>query len=285
MEPVKTIDEMKKIARRVHGEGKTLGLVPTMGFLHEGHLSLIRRAVALCDCTAISVFVNPKQFVSGEDLDKYPADFERDRDMARDAGVDFFFFPGVRDMYPEGFQTEVHLPGMSKRMCGLSRPTHFQGVATVVLKLFNIVRPDVAVFGQKDAQQSVVIKRMVRDLDLDVKIDIMPIVREPDGLAMSSRNTYLSSEERASALCLYRSLEKARAAVEQGQRFTENILDIISHVLAEEQKVQTEYIVICDAGTLEELDALHGRVLIALAARVGKTRLIDNVIITAGNDK
>jgi pantoate--beta-alanine ligase len=283
MELIEDIAGMKAASGRVRRSGQTLGFVPTMGFFHEGHLSLMRRSAAHCDYTAVSLFVNPAQFAPTEDLDRYPRDFERDRDLAEKEGVNFLFCPDGEAMYPEGFETSVTLPGLSDRMCGLSRPTHFQGVATVVLKLFNIVRPDVAFFGQKDAQQAVIIRRMARDLDLDVRIEVLPIVREPDGLAMSSRNAYLSAAERTSALSLIRSLRAAEEAVTRGERDAKRVAGRVMDILAKEKGVALEYLVICDAETLEKMDRLHGKVLIAVAASVGATRLIDNIIINVEN--
>jgi pantoate--beta-alanine ligase len=271
----RTVDEAK-------AAGKTVGLVPTMGFFHEGHLELMRRARADCDMVVVTLFVNPTQFTPGEDFEDYPRDFERDREMAGSVGVDFIFNPGVEEMYPEGFSTHVEVEGMSDVMCGCRRPGHFRGVATVVSKLFNIVPAQRAYFGQKDAQQLAVLRRMARDLDFAVEIVAVPTVREPDGLAMSSRNTYLSPQDRAGALALHQALLKAESLISSGEKSAEVVMAAMQEVVAGYPAVNLEYIAICDNIYLHPLDALHGQVLIALAARVGRARLIDNMVFETG---
>lgn len=279
MEVVKTAAGMRDIVERARAGGRITGLVPTMGFFHEGHLELMRRAAADCDMVVVTLFVNPTQFGVGEDLSDYPRDLERDMRMAESVGVDYLFNPGVEEMYPDGFQTSVEVEEASGVMCGLNRPGHFRGVATVVAKLFNIVPADRAYFGQKDAQQLVVIRRMARDLDFPLEIIAVPTVREPDGLAMSSRNTYLTDEERTQATVLFKALQSARDLVEKGARSASAIEDETKRIVATAPLVDLEYVEICDNIYLRRLDTLSGQVLIALAARVGKARLIDNILV------
>ena len=273
-----TIDEV----RAARGEGKTVGLVPTMGALHEGHLSLVRMAKAQCDRVVVSIFINPLQFGPNEDLAKYPRDFERDRDLLEREGVDFIFAPGVEEMYPPGAITYVTVEGLSDKLCGRSRPGHFRGVTTVVSKLFHIVEPDRAFFGQKDAAQSAIIRRMVLDLNIPVQVVIAPIVREPDGLAMSSRNAYLDAPQRKSALVLSRSLKTLQERFNQGERNVQTLIEAGKRVFAEDPSVRLDYFEIVDPETLDPVHDLSHSALVAVAAFVGKARLIDNVVL-AGN--
>jgi len=270
--------EMYELSLEARLEGRTVGFVPTMGYLHEGHLGLVRRAREDSDIVVISIFVNPTQFGPSEDLQKYPRDFERDRALAEKEGVDVIFYPSVEDMYPENFTTIVEETSLSKRLCGESRPTHFRGVTTVVLKLLNIVQPHTAYFGQKDAQQALIIKRMVRDLNVPVAIVVCPIVRGPDGLAMSTRNNYLTPEERKRAIVLSQALQAAKKKVDEGERDSRVLKEEISKII--EPKVSKIcYITISDIKTLEEVEKISGTVLIALAVYIGSTRLIDNIQI------
>ena len=273
------IPQMKAAIRVLKSAGKTIGLVPTMGSLHEGHLSLVRESRRRCDATVASIFVNPIQFGPKEDLDLYPRDLERDRTLLEREGVDLLFHPGAGDMYPEGYKTYVEVHDLQDRLCGASRPGHFRGVSTVVLKLFHIVEPDMAFFGRKDAQQAVILEKMAADLDLGVKIVVMPIVREPDGLAMSSRNSYLNAEERKAALVLSRSLEEARSLWTGGEKRAPELINRMRNVIASEPLAKTDYIEIVSPGTLEPLDEIRGKGLIAMAVFIGKTRLIDNALI------
>lgn len=280
MKTITKIDEMKEYSRRIREEGKSIGFVPTMGYLHEGHLSLLRTARSECDVSVISVFVNPTQFSAGEDLDKYPRDIERDISLASAEGTDVMFAPETEDMYPEGYVSNVKVDeSLSRALCGKSRPGHFEGVATVVAKLFGIVSPDRTYFGQKDAQQTVVIKRMVKDLKIPVDVRVMPIVRESDGLAMSSRNTYLSNEERIEALNLNRSLEVAKGMILTSEYSSETIKLEMKKIIEQGKNIRIDYIEVVDADTLVPLDEVNKNTLIAVAAFVGKTRLIDNIVI------
>jgi pantoate--beta-alanine ligase len=277
---VRAKDELRSLLAASRREGRSIGLVPTMGCLHEGHLALLRAARAECDVVVMSLFVNPAQFGPGEDLDRYPRDEERDAALAAEAGVDFVYAPAVAEVYPEGFGTRVEVAGLTEVLCGDPNrrgPEHFRGVTTVVAKLFNTVQPDVAWFGQKDAQQVAAIRRMVRDLDFPLRIEALPIVREPDGLAMSSRNAYLDDEARGRAAALSRALR----AAERGARETslQAGLDAARRELAS-AGIEPEYLEARDAELLEPVAELDGRpVLVALAARVGGARLIDNVLI------
>jgi len=277
---VRAKDELRSILGAARAEGRTVGLVPTMGCLHEGHLSLLRTARAECDLVVMSLFVNPTQFGPDEDLDRYPRDERRDAELASEAGADLIYAPPVEAVYPEGFSTAVEVSGLTEVLCGdPSRrgPEHFRGVTTVVAKLFNTVRPDVAYFGQKDAQQVAVIRRMARDLDMPVRIEALPIVREPDGLAMSSRNAYLSDEDRRRATALSRALREVERVA--GEDSLAAGLAAGRRVLAEDG-IEPEYFEARDAESLQPAAELNGRpVLIALAAQVGGARLIDNVTI------
>ena len=251
-----TIDEMRAASRAARRDGKSLGLVPTMGALHEGHLSLVRAAKAQCDLVVASIFVNPLQFGPNEDLAKYPRTFDRDRELLEQEGVDFIFAPSVEEMYPAGAVTYVTVEGLSDKLCGRSRPGHFRGVTTVVAKLFNIVEPDLAFFGQKDAAQSTIIRRMVRDLNIPVQIVVCPIVREPDGLAMSSRNAYLDAQQRKSALVLYRSLMAVQERFDQGERKVQALIEAGKQAFAQEPSVRLDYFEIVDPETLDPVDDL-----------------------------
>ena len=255
-----------------------LGFVPTMGFLHEGHLGLIRRAKAACGAAAVSIFVNPIQFAPTDDLDRYPRDLPRDLERAQAAGADFVFAPSVAELYPAGFSTSVDV-GLTHGAENAARPGHFAGVATVVAKLFNIVQPTVAVFGQKDAEQCAVIRKLVRDLDLPLEIDIAPTAREPDGLAMSSRNAYLNAEERTIAPTLWTALTAAQLAYDSGARDPDVLRGAVLAVLADAPRLVLDYVNAADPDTLEPLTAPSDRVLLSLAAKLGSTRLIDNVVL------
>ena len=274
---------MKAACRRVTRNGKTLGFVPTMGALHEGHLSLVRASKARCDVTAVSIFVNPLQFGPAEDLDKYPRTMERDTALLEQLGADLLFTPAVEEMYPAGAQTYVLVEGLSNKLDGASRPGHFRGVATVVAKLFEIVRPDFAFFGQKDAAQAAVLRKLVNDLDMDVEVVVCPIVRESDGLAMSSRNAYLTSEQRQQALVLYRSLLRVQAAVDHGERDSAKLIEIGKQVIANESGAKLDYFAIVDPDALELVADVSCGALVAVAAYVGATRLIDNILVTASS--
>ena len=273
------IPEMKEAGRILKSGGKTIGLVPTMGSLHEGHLSLVRESRRRCGATVVSIFVNPIQFGPKEDLDRYPRDLERDRAKLDSVNADLLFHPRAGDMYPGGYKTFVEVHDLEDRLCGAARPGHFRGVSTVVLKLFNIVEPDMAFFGRKDAQQAVILEKMVSDLNLAVKIVVMPIVREPDGLAMSSRNSYLSPAERKAALVLSRSLEEARTLWARGEKRAGELIKRMRKVIASEPLARSDYIEIVHPGTLEPLDEIQGKALIAMAVFIGNTRLIDNTLI------
>jgi len=275
-----TIDEMRATRHAARREGKAVGLVPTMGALHEGHLSLVRMARAQCDLVVVSIFINPLQFGPHEDLAKYPRNFDRDRDLLEREGVEVIFAPTVEEMYPAGAITYVTVEALSDRLCGRSRPGHFRGVTTVVSKLFHIVEPDRAFFGQKDAAQSVIIRRMVRDLDIPVQVVIGPIVREPDGLAMSSRNAYLDASQRLSALVLHRSLLAVQERFDRGERKVQALIEAGKQVFSEDPSVRLDYLEIVDPETLDPVDDLSQRALVAVAAFVGKARLIDNVVLS-----
>jgi len=266
------------------GLAEPVGFVPTMGYLHEGHLSLVRVAREQAASVVASIFVNPSQFAPTEDLTAYPRDLERDLALLEAEGADLVLAPEGEEMYPQGFDTWVSVEELTRRLEGASRPTHFRGVATVVAKLFNIVRPQLAVFGQKDAQQALVIDRMVRDLAFDVDLVISPTVREPDGLAMSSRNTYLEPNERAAATVLRRSLLLAESLYNDGERSAETIRVRIQELLASEPLVEPVYVSVADVATLMELETIEGKALVSLAARVGKARLIDNVVLPPGEE-
>ena len=270
---------MQAFADRSRKQGKIIAFVPTMGYLHEGHATLIRDAASRGDVAVVSIFVNPTQFGPGEDLEAYPRDFERDRKLAENAGAGIIFFPTPQEMYGKNFQTFVQLEKLPLHLCGLSRPVHFRGVATVVSKLFHIVKPHIAIFGQKDWQQLQVIRQMVRDMNFDIEIIGAPIVRESDGLAMSSRNVYLNPEQRKQALCLYQSLCRAEEMVKNGITDAAEIIGMAAGLISACPEAKTDYIRICDPETLEELKTADCPALMALAVKVGKTRLIDNMLL------
>lgn len=273
---IEKVSEMMGLAR---GFARPVGFVPTMGALHEGHMGLVRQCREDSETAVVSIFVNPTQFGPGGDFERYSRDLEGDLEKCRDAGVDVVFAPDAEEMYPGGFSSAVEVGGVTNRMCGLSRPGHFRGVTTVVCKLLNIVRPDRAYFGQKDAQQLVVVRRMVEDLNLPVELVRMPIVREPDGLAMSSRNAYLSPEEREDALCLRRALEHFRGRVEEGETDPLKLIGEMGRMIDGVESARIDYIVVVDPETLEDLDPIDGRAMAALAVRIGSTRLIDNEVV------
>lgn len=273
--------EISKIRETVTAwkkDGLTVGLVPTMGYLHEGHKSLIDAARRENDRVVVSIFVNPMQFGPSEDFDSYPRDLDKDAKLCEDAGVDLIFHPDAEEMYTEGFCSYVDMNGLTTELCGKSRPTHFRGVQTVVLKLFNIVTPDKAYFGQKDAQQLAVIKRMVIDLNVGTEIVGCPIVREADGLAKSSRNTYLNEEERKAALILHKSLEAGKALVESGETDAEAVKAAITSEIETEPLAKIDYVDVVDFDTISKIEKIEGSVLVAIAVYIGKTRLIDNFI-------
>lgn len=280
MQLFKTVAEVEAFVKKCKREGKTIGFVPTMGFLHEGHLSLITRAVSENDVAGVSVFVNPTQFGVGEDFSSYPRDLDRDMKMAEEAGAAFMFAPAAEEMYPDGYKTYTEVEEITKKLCGISRPTHFRGVTTVVQKLLNLSGADRAYFGKKDAQQLLVIERMVKDLHMPVEIIGCPIVRESDGLAKSSRNTYLSEAERKAALCLSRGLLKAKAVIEEGEMDAEKVKAVIEAEINAQPLADIDYVSIVDRDKLEEIKTIEkDNTLIALAVRFGTTRLIDNLWI------
>jgi len=271
---------MQKVANRLREEGKSIGFVPTMGALHQGHLSLMQRARRENDIVVMSIFVNPIQFGPGEDYRRYPRPFEKDRLIAQREGVDIIFYPSVSEMYGEEYSTYVEVEKLSNRLCGLSRPGHFRGVASVVCKLFNIVKPRVAYFGQKDYQQLKIINRMIQDLNMEVEIRECPIVREPDGLAMSSRNSYLSSQERKEAFSLYKALKRAKQLIKAGNSGPD-VISEMEEIIQRDPHAKIDYIKIVNPETLEDMKTIKpGRtVLVALAVWIGKTRLIDNILV------
>lgn len=276
---IENVSEMQRYAKELRQEGKTIGFVPTMGALHQGHLSLMERARGESDHVVASLFVNPTQFGPKEDYKLYPRDLKGDTEKAASAGADVLFTPPSTAIYPEDYRTFVEVEGLSNVLCGKTRPGHFRGVTTVVLKLFNIVRPHRAFFGQKDYQQTVIIKRMVEDLNLDVDVIVMPTVREADGLVMSSRNQYLNQEERKTATILYRSLLEVHRLFDKGERSAERLKDTILRTFEGEPSAQLEYIAIVHPKTLQEEKDVQKGTVIAIAALIGKTRLIDNVIL------
>jgi len=279
MDVADSVEGLRRLLGSARQQGKTVGLVPTMGALHAGHTSLIRRARAECDIVVVSIFVNPTQFGPSEDRDRYPRDLDRDRRVCRAEDVDVVFAPTVGAMYPDNFTTFVTVEGLSEVLCGASRPGHFRGVTTVVAKLLNQVQPDKAYFGQKDAQQAVIIRRMVCDLDFPVEIVVCPTVREDDGVAMSSRNRYLTRDERTQAAVLYRALGTAREMFEAGERDADVLISAMTDLIAAQGLVRMDYLRIVDSATLEDVQSVPRGALIAVAAHLGKTRLIDNIIL------
>ncbi len=274
---VESVSGMKALSRGWRREGKRIGLVPTMGYLHEGHLSLVRESKARADVTVVSIFVNPTQFGPDEDYKKYPRDLEKDSAFLSAAGVDCLFYPDAAEVYPPNYRTYVEVEGLQDRLCGRSRPGHFRGVATIVLKLFDIVGPDQAFFGAKDAQQVLIIRRMAADLDLDVEVVTCPIVREPDGLAMSSRNAYLTPVQRTAARVLSTSLRWADKAVGAGERDAGRLVSGLRSILEAEPLARIDYVEAIDPETLDPVAEIRGQVLVALAVFIGSTRLIDNI--------
>ncbi|MBE3125579.1 MAG: pantoate--beta-alanine ligase [Acidobacteria bacterium] len=281
MKVVTSVAGMKALARRWKKEGKSIGFVPTMGYLHEGHLSLVRESKKRADVTVVSIFVNPAQFGPNEDFKKYPRDLEKDSAYLEKGGVDCLFYPDAAEIYPPGYRTYVEVRGLQDRLCGKARPGHFQGVATVVLKLFDIVGPGLAFFGAKDAQQVLIIGKMAADLDLDTEVVTCPLVRDPDGLALSSRNAYLSPEERKAALVLSISLRWAERAISAGERDTAKVIAGIRAAIEAEPLARVDYVEAVDPVDLDPVAEIRGDVLIALAVFVGSTRLIDNVRLHA----
>jgi len=281
MEIINRRQRMSSVARKIRREqDRTIGLVPTMGALHEGHLSLVREARRMCDVVVVSVFVNPTQFGPSEDYEDYPRDLTKDTALLTDYNVDYIFAPAAEEIYPKDFSTYVNVGGLSKLLEGESRPGHFRGVATVVAILLNTVRPDFAFFGQKDAQQAVIIKRMVRDLAFDTEIVVSPTVREDSGLAISSRNLYLDAEEQQSAAVIHRALKQAKENYKKGERHAGKLSEIVRATIETEPRLRVDYVSVVDAETLEKLDKLDERpILVAVAAYVGKTRLIDNTML------
>jgi pantoate--beta-alanine ligase len=279
VETIYTTEWMKQVARQARAEGRLVGLVPTMGALHEGHLSLVRAAQQQCEPVVVSIFVNPKQFGPHEDLDKYPRQMERDLAVLEGLRVSYLFAPPVAEMYPDGFRTYVHVEGLSERLEGRSRPGHFRGVSTIVVKLFEIVQPHFAYFGRKDAQQARVIRQMARDLNLDTEAVVCPVVRESDGLALSSRNAYLTGDERRAATVLYRALGAARQAISKGERDAVRLIALMRQVIAGEPLASADYVEIVDADSFEPVVRLRRSCLVLLAVFIGATRLIDNLLI------
>lgn len=279
MQVVKTIKEVREAVASWRKQGLSVGLVPTMGFLHEGHQSLIEKSVSQNDRTVVSVFVNPIQFGPTEDLEAYPRDLEHDKALVEKAGGDLIFNPEPSEMYPSHFTSFIDTTETTELLCGAVRPIHFRGVCTVVGKLFNIVTPDRAYFGQKDAQQLATVKRFVRDLDFGIEIVPCPIIREDDGLAKSSRNTYLNPQERLAALILSKSLALGKAAVDAGERDAQKVISIIKNNLATEPMARVDYVEVVDFANIQRVDTISGETLVAIAVYIGKTRLIDNFIV------
>lgn len=278
MEVITKIKQMQKRSDELRKEGKKIGFVPTMGTLHEGHLSLMRQAKLNNDVVIISIFVNPIQFVPGEDYQTYPRNFSRDEELAEKVGVDIIFYPEVEEMYPKKLLTFVEVEELTKRLCGRFRPRHFRGVTTVVAKLFNITKPHTTYFGQKDYQQALAIKRIIEDLNFDIEMIIMPIVRNKNGLALSSRNVYLNKEETKAALVLYKSLQQAKELLDSGEKQAKKIISEMNNLIITENLAQPQYIEIVDSQTLTPVELIEEEVLIALAVKIGKVRLIDNIL-------
>lgn len=279
MKIVRNPQIMQKIADTIHRKRQAIGFVPTMGYLHQGHLDLVKIAKQKTDVVVVSIFVNPAQFGPKEDLKKYPRDFNRDKKLLAKQGVDYIFYPTTKSMYPKHYATYIDLPALSNLLCGKSRPRHFRGVTTIVAKLFNIVKPDIAVFGQKDAQQAIIIKRMINDLNFPVKIYIAPTTREKDGLAMSSRNIYLTEDQRKQAVILYHALQHAKKMIKDGEKNIHKIIALIEELISTMSEAIIDYIEIVDADNLQPIKEIRGKVLIALAVKFGKARLIDNIIV------
>ena len=279
MDVVKTIDQVRSAVGKARSEGKTIGFVPTMGALHRGHVSLMEGAQNKCDFVVVSIFVNPTQFGPGEDLDKYPRDIESDAEKCKQAGVDLIFAPEVSEMCPKKLISWVEVEELTDKLCGRSREGHFRGVTTVCAKLFNIVLPDIAFFGQKDAQQAIVIKRMVKDLNMPLAIEGCPTVREESGLAVSSRNQYLSKDEKEQAALVYASLQKCEQLAKEGETNSEKLIEAMICKLVESPSIKIEYINIVDINTVADVARITGQALVAVAVKIGNTRLIDNIIL------
>ncbi len=277
---IESVQEMNGVALSLRAEGKSIGFVPTMGYFHEGHLSLMRAARTDNDIVVVSHLVNPIQFAPGEDLERYPRDINRDVELAMGVGVDLLFAPEIGEIYPEGFCTRIVVQGLSEKLCGESRPNHFQGVTTVVGKLFNIIQPHRVYFGLKDFQQTVVIRRMVQDLNFDVEIVALPTVREEDGLAMSSRNSNLSAEERSAALCLNDSLDLAARKIREGEQNADRIRGEIREKIGQKKLARIDYVSVSDPVNMDEVTVIEGEVVVSMAVFIGDTRLIDNVLVS-----
>lgn len=280
MELITNIKEMRQFSSDAKKAGKSIVFVPTMGCLHEGHASLLKKGRGLGDVLAMSIFVNPAQFGPKEDYASYPRDLEGDMELAKANSVDVVFNPVAEEMYPDNFQTAIEVKKLDNHLCGVSRPGHFKGVATVVAKLFNIVKPDIAVFGEKDYQQLLIIKKMVQDLNMDVTVAGMPVIREGDGLAMSSRNNYLNKDERRAALCLYAALLKGEDMFHNGVTDARAILQKMRNIIEAEPLAVIDYIKVCDVNTIDDLEGIADKALLALAVKIGRTRLIDNIILS-----
>lgn len=278
MRVIRSIREMQTTSESLRNSGKIVAFVPTMGYFHEGHLSLMREGRKRGDCLVVSIYVNPTQFGPGEDFERYPRDLERDLNLAEGVGVDVIFTPEDGEMYPERYQTYVNVEKVTQNLCGIFRPGHFRGVTTVCAKLFNIVKPHITIFGKKDFQQYVTIRRMVKDLNIDLEVIGMPTVREADGLAMSSRNVYLKPYERESALSLSRSLKMAKEMYEKGERDAGKIVAEVKNYIEKHPYTKVDYVKICDVETLEDVTYIEGETVVALAVRIDKTRLIDNYV-------
>ena len=279
MEVAKTIESVRSLVETARSGGKKVGLVPTMGALHVGHISLIEAAVEKCDFVVVSIFVNPTQFVPGEDFEKYPRPLEADLEICKKAGVDVVFAPTPEQMYPAENITWVSVEKLTESLCGRFRPGHFRGVTTVCTKLFNIVAPDIAYFGQKDAQQAIVIRRMAADLNMPLEIVICPTAREPNGLAISSRNKYLTEQQKKDAANIYKSLQKCRQMIDAGVTETTEIITGMSKILQQVPSIEIEYISIVDAETLRNIDRIAGKALAAVAVKIGPARLLDNILV------
>ena len=280
MELAETIESIRKLVAAARARAESIGFVPTMGALHAGHISLIEAAAKRCDFVVVSIFVNPTQFAPGEDFERYPRDLEDDMKICDEAGVDVVFAPSASEMYARPNVTWVDVEKLTLNLCGRSRPWHFRGVTTVCAKLFNIVLPDVAFFGQKDAQQALIIKRMVADLNMPLQVVVCPTVREPDGLAVSSRNQYLSAEERYDALLLSSALAECEKLIAGGQLNCETLIDTMHKIISQSSKVEIEYITIVDTQTLADLNVIEEKALVAIAVKIGSTRLIDNIFVS-----
>jgi len=279
MKVFRRIDEMRSAVSGIKSRGMSIGFVATMGYLHEGHLSLVRGSLRKADVTVVSIFVNPAQFGPTEDFKEYPRDLNRDSEVLEREGVDYLFVPEADEIYPQGYKTFVEVHDLQDKLCGRSRPGHFRGVCTVVLKLFNIINPDISFFGQKDYQQAVILKRMVKELNLEVKIEVLPLIREKDGLALSSRNKYLTQEQRKAALVLSKSLKEAKSMVEKGQRDSAAIIKEMKEIIGREPLVKIDYVEIVDIDNLDPVARIEKETLAAVAVFIGEIRLIDNTVL------